>query len=309
MAGQPIVKQDGANTTSAIAEAVGASAYDAESLEDELSTFDEELPDGLDGTEGTEPSTAQTTQVSETQVEVAASDTAEVPDSYWGADLTGIPAEKKAEIIAHFEQQDSTIRKLQERLATPLEREAPEPQDVSEPTDEELLQVLGLDPELTDGQERNALVMMARNQLALEARVEQLSTVETGRAVENSWSKQLTELETTYGELPGSREQQLRYAAEEGIVSPADLYFKLSAPVKKEVEGLAAAARRDAEKRVQSGGLKPRSSAAEPATVQPGMSLRDAVKASAAAAQKETGLSWKQAVKRVLTSTPGDEKQ
>jgi len=175
-------------------------------------------------------------------------------------------------------------------------------------TDEELLQVLGLDPEL-QGPERNALVTMARNQLALEERVEQLTTVETGRAVENSWAKQLDDLEASYGAIPGTREQQLRFAAEEGIVSPADLYFKLSAPVKKEVEGLASAARREAEKRVQSGGLRPRSSAAAPAPVKAGMSMRDAVKAAAKSAEKETGLSWKQAVKRVLTSTPGDEKQ
>jgi len=306
MTGKPIVKPDDTDTAGAIADALDESKYDPEGDED-LASFDKELNEDPDDDEVAEPSTAQGSEDSDT-VEPATPVAADVPDSYWGTDLTGIPAEKRAEIVAHFEKQDGTIRKLQDRLATPLEREAPVVDDVTEPTDEELLQVLGLDPETTAGPERTALVTMARNQLALETRVEQLATVETGRAVENSWSKQLVELEEAYGKLPGTRDQQLRYAAEESIVSPADLYFKLSAPVKKEVEGLAAAARRDAAKRVESGGLRPRSAASEPLPVKPGMSMRDAVKAAAMSAQKETGLSWKQAVKRVLTAKPGDEK-
>ena len=308
----PIAKTGNTDTSADIAAALAESQYDTEEteLEVDLASFDTEFDEDDGGTddEVAEPSTAQGSEDSAATSEDPQVTDEELPDSYWGTDLTGIPAEKVRDILAHFEKQDSTIRKLQDRLATPLEREAPAPEETPDVTDEELLQVLGLDPEL-QGPERNALVTMARNQLALEERVEQLTTVETGRAVENSWAKQLDDLEASYGAIPGTREQQLRFAAEEGIVSPADLYFKLSAPVKKEVEGLASAARREAEKRVQSGGLRPRSSAAAPAPVKAGMSMRDAVKAAAKSAEKETGLSWKQAVKRVLTSTPGDEKQ
>jgi len=307
---KPIEKAGSTDTTADIAAALAESKYDTEEteLELDLATFDTELAqDDPDADPAdAEPSTAQGSEDSDAAAEGQTPTAEDAPDSYWGTDLTGIPAEKRAEIVAHFEKQDSTIRKLQDRLATPLEAAPPATEETPEVTDEELLQVLGLDPDL-QGPERGALVLMARNQLALEERVEQLTTVESGRAVENSWSKQLDELEASYGAIPGDRAQQLRYAAEEGIVSPADLYFKLSAPVKKEVEGLASAARREAEKRVQSGGLKPRSSAAAPAPVKAGMSMRDAVKAAAAAAQKETGLSWKNAVKRVITSTPGDE--
>jgi hypothetical protein len=306
---KPIEKAGATSTTAEIAAALAESKFNTEEteLEADLASFDTELAnDDPDGELEQEPSTAQGSEDSANDAEPA-TPAADVPDSYWGTDLTGIPAEKRAEIVAHFEKQDGTIRKLQDRLATPLEAAPPAVDETPETTDEELLQILGLDPDTTVGPERNALVFMARNQLALEERVEALTTVETGRAVENSWSKQLDELEASYGAIPGDRAQQLRYAAEEGIVSPADLYFKLSAPVKKEVEGLASAARREAEKRVQSGGLKPRSSAAEPAPVKAGMSMRDAVKAAAASAQKETGLSWKNAVKRVITSTPGDE--
>jgi hypothetical protein len=136
----------------------------------------------------------------------------------------------------------------------------------------------------------------------LEDQVATLTNREQVRDYQSSWNAELDTLESTYGELPGTREEVLRYALREEVMTPADLYFKLTAPVKREVESLAAKARRDAGKREQSAGVKPRSSSAEPAAVQPGMSMRDAVKAAAMAAQKETGHSWKTAVKRVLTN-------
>lgn len=302
--GEPINKPASGDTSAAIAAALEASKYsDDESAEVIDASYDE--LDDVDS-EGETPSTDQESQASETEAEGAESTTAEPPaDSYWGTDLTGIPDEKRAEIIAHFESQDSTIRKLQERLATPVAPEAPATEETAEPTDDELLAALGLDPEDFQTQAMKApLVLMARNQLALEDQVTQLRSVESGRAVENQWTKTLDELEASYGKLPGTREQQLRYAGEENISSPADLYFKLSAPIKREVDDLAAKARKEAEKKVQGAAVRPRSSSAEAPAVTPGMSMREAVAQAAKAAQKETGMSWKRATKRFIMGAP-----
>jgi hypothetical protein len=313
---EPINKGAGAgDMNAAIAAALEASKF---SNEEDLEELDETLGELDDSAADTpaqgdaEPSTAQATQASEDAAEGGETATADVPESYWGVDLTGIPVEKRAEILAHFEQQDGTIQKLQERLATPAEVQTPAAEDSAEVSDEELLSALGVDPEdfSVPAAMKASMLLMARNQLALEDQVTQLRTVETGRAVESKWTRELNELEETYGKLPGTREQQLRYAGEENITSPADLYFKLSAPVKREVEGLAAAARREAEKRVQGAAVKPRSSSAEPPAVTPGMSIRQAVREAAKAAQKETGLSWKMAVKRRVGIVPeGSETQ
>jgi hypothetical protein len=311
-AGRPIDKPAAeAGLQGAIAEALGESKYEPEGdLEGDLSSFDEELSSDDDGSGEDRPSRVESPQASVpaegeapfTEEELA---TAEQTESYWGTDLTGIPVERKAALIRHLSQQDSTIRQLQARLSTPKQQDAPPAVEAEEVTDEALLTVLGLDPESLDERTTPVLLAMARNQLSLEDKVAKLETMETGRAVESHWNRELDELEATYGKLPGERLEVLRYAAEEDIATPADLYFRLTAPVKREVESLAAAARKEAAKRAQSGGLKPRSSSAEPVPVKPGMSMRDAVKAAAMAAQKETGLSWKQAVRRVVTKTPG----
>jgi hypothetical protein len=317
---EPIAKPaDGTTTQQAIAEALAESQYqpDEPDLESQLATFDAQLAEDEGADEGTgegdDPSRAEPPESSapvegDTPFTAEELATAEKTDSYWGTDLTGIPVERKAAIIRHLSQQDGTIRKLQAKLAEPME---PAPVDDTPPeevTDEQLLTVLGLDPEdFMDEKARGAMVALARNQLALEDQVTQLTAGEQTRAAQTAWNAQLDELESTYGKLPGTREEVLRYAIREGAVTPADLYFKLTAPVKREVESVAAAARREAAKRVESGGLKPRSSSAAPAAVKPGMNMRDAVKAAAMEAQKETGLSWKQAVRRVLTKQPGAE--
>lgn len=303
-----------ADIEGAIAEALTESKYTPEDdLEAQLATFDTELaedPEDVTDEAAEPPSTAKVPSEASvpaegeapfTEAELA---TAKETDSYWGTDLTGVPVERKAALIRHLSQQDSTISKLQAKLAEPLEVPTVDDTPAPEVTDAQILAVYGIDPEAFDVPDaiKGAIVQQGRNQLALEDQVASLTTREAGREFQAAWNTELDTLESTYGELPGTREEVLRYALREEVVTPADLYFKLTAPVKREVESLAAKARRDAAKRVESGGLKPRSSSAEPAAVQPGMSMREAVKAAAMEAQKETGHSWKTAVKRVLTN-------
>lgn len=251
--------------------------------------------------EGEESGKVQDPEVSG-EAEPAETPAADVPESYWGVDLSDIPAEPRAEVIAHFEQQDSIIRKLQARLAKEPEKPALEaPVAPEEVTDADLLKAMGLNPESFEAQQAAPLVLpLARSVLALEERVEQLSQVESTRSVETAWNERLAALEESYGKLPGTRLEQLRYAVEENIASPAELYFELSAPIKKEVEAAAAAARREAAKREQAAGPKPRNVAAGESTIKKGMSLRDAVKAAALEAEKETGATWKGAMRRFI---------
>jgi hypothetical protein len=309
-----------ADLKGAIAEALDESKFPVtETLESQLATFDTELAEDEDDevTDSTAPAETPSTAKVPSEASVTAEDeppftteeleTAEATDSYWGTDLTGIPVERKAALIRHLSQQDSTIQKLQAKLSEPLEVAPPTEADPSdEVSDAQLLAFYGIDPEDYSVPDvmKAALIKQGRNQLVLEDQVARLTNVETGRALETQWNAELDELESTYGKLPGSRAEVLRYALREEVVTPADLYFKLTAPIKRDVEGLVAKARREASKREQSGSVKPRSSSAASAPVQPGMTMRDAVKAAAMDAQKETGISWKNAVKRVLTARP-----
>lgn len=224
----------------------------------------------------------------------------EVPDVYWGVPLDGIEPEKRSEIIAHFEQQDSTIRQLQAKLAEtpePVVQEAPVPAE--EVSDEDLLIAAGYDPEDYEVQ-NNAkfLVPSLRRQLALEDQLSAITRREEVSQVEQAWNGALDELEAAHGKLPFDRIQVLGHAVKEGIASPYELYFKLSAPIKQEVENAVTAARREAAKKAAQGGLTPATGKAGADPVQPGMTLREAVKASAEAAEKETGLSWESVLKR-----------
>ena len=221
----------------------------------------------------------------------------ELPDEYWGVPLDGIPDEVKAKVIAHFEQQDSTIRKLQERLTTePDAALASAPAAAAEEvTDEALLAALGFDPEDWQTQQFAPRILpLARTVLDLEDKVDQLVSTETTRQVESAWNNQLNELEEVHGKLPFDRVQVLRYAIEENIGSPYEAYFRLSAPIKREVESVVSQARRDALRKAESGGVKPRSSSGDSPVIDPTkVTLREATRMAMAEAEAETGLSFK----------------
>lgn len=220
----------------------------------------------------------------------------DLPDEYWGVSLEGIPDEAKQSILDHFAQQDSTIQKLQARLAQEPAAPEPvdEPSDDGEITDEALAIALGYDPEDPYTQPTPKELTMARSVIALEDKVDALIQKDEVEAVKANWNRQLDELEEVQGKLPFDRVQILRYAIEEGIASPFEVYFKLSAPGKREVEQTVAAARREAAKKAEAGGVKPRSSSGDSAPIDPKTtSLRDAVAIAMKESEKETGLSFK----------------
>lgn len=220
----------------------------------------------------------------------------ELPNEYFGVDLTGIPEEQKSEILAALRQQDSYIHKLQAKMA---EEPAPvEPSAVEEPeeiTDEVLLAALGFDPEDWETQQlAPRLLPLARTVLDLEERVEQLSTTETARTVEQQWNRQMDELEGTYGKLPFDRVKVLKYAIDENLTSPFETYFRLSAPARKEVETTVRKVQQEAARKASQGGVRPRSTGGDRPVVDPkATSLRDATRIAMQEAEAETGLSFK----------------
>lgn len=277
--------------TDAIAEAVaekGAAVLEADDAADDGAT-----PAVGEPSKGEQPSTEAT----KTEPVDDGEAVAEVPEEYWGVALDGIAPEKRAEIIAHFEQQDSTIHKLQESLAKEPEAPAvPVPDAAADEdiSDTDLLTAAGYDPEDYEVQQMAKFILPSlRRELALEDQLAELVQDKQVNAVATQWNTQLNELEEMYGKLPGTREQVLRKAAEEGIVSPEVLYFRLSAPIKREVETAVANARREAAKLAEQGTLRPGTSTAGEPPVTPEMSLREAVAAAAKSAEKESGVTWK----------------
>jgi hypothetical protein len=265
---------------------------------------DDEAPSEPAAPGGTEEQTAEDPVVADPPEAADAVQDEEVADEFWGVDLSDIPVEARKAILAKLEQQEGTIHKLQQRVAEVKAPVAETPDPVEAPSDEDILRGLGLDPEnIYDPAQAAALLNMAKATMALEERVAEMTQADTTREVETAWNSELDQLESTYGKLPFTRIQVLQYAVEEGSPSPADAYFKLTAPVRKEVANAAAEARRATMKKEAQGGVRPTSGTGDVPSVTKGMSMRDAVAAAARAAEKETKLSWKDAVKRRLVVT------
>jgi hypothetical protein len=300
-----------ADTREGIAAALAETKFptDESSADDGWDSFEAEA-----STESTEEAPAATPGEPPSKVELEKPEDetedespVEVPEVYWGTDLTGIPAEKRAELIAHFEQQDSTIKKLQGKVSALSQPDdsAPAPVTPDEPvevTDEVLLRAAGLDPEAFETQQAAPMLLpVLRRTLALEDKVDEVLAKTQSNETERAWNSSLDELEGTFGKLGFDRNDVLRYAIAEKIGSPHEAYFKLSAPIKREIDQAAAIARREALKKEAAGGVKPRGNAAGEPAIPKGTSLRDAVKQAAKAAEKETKLSWRSAVKRRVT--------
>ncbi len=276
----------------------------AEALEESEYVPEDERPDGWeDWDENDAPAAAAGDEESASKSEPQATseddseslDTVDPADSYWGVSLEGIPAEKRADIIAHFEQQDSTIHKLQERLTREPEPEVVDDTPAEEVTDEDLMRVLGIDPESYEAQSLAPTVLpLARTVLALEETVEQLKMKDVVEDTKTTWNSQLDVLEQSYGKLPFDRVQVLRYAAEEKLVTPADAYFKLATGPRREVEDRVSAARLEAAKKDQSAGTRPRATGGVREPIDPKTtSLKDAVRIAMKEAEEDTGLSFK----------------
>lgn len=299
----------------AIAEAVESSDYNPAGPADAQQQG--ESPESSAATEPAQPetqgeSTPSTVATSEAPAPAEREAQSDLPDVYWGTDLTGLSDEQKQAVIARFEQNESYIRTLQEQLNKEPERparpEAPEPVEV---TDDDLLRAAGYDPEDIEVQQsRSFIVPLLRNQLALEERVEAQERYVAETQAETYWNQELDALEATYGKLPGDRLNVLKRAVDERIASPHELYFRLSAPARREVGDFVSELRqkqqREAGQRDAGGQLRPTTAGATETGITKGMSLREATKVAAEEAAKETKLSWVDAVRgRVARGAQG----
>lgn len=291
-----------AQLRAALAEAVEESEFptDEKAEADSWNEWESEggapAPESASAADGDTPSKDELVS-DEAPAEDADSDQPEVPSEYWGVSLEGVPDERAREIIAHFEQQDSTIQKLQARLAKEPDAPAPavEEGNLEDITDEQLLVAAGYDPEDYEVQNMARFILPGlRRELALEEKVDALVTKDTVREVEQTWNSQLDELESVHGKLPFDRIQVLRYAIDEGLGSPFETYFRISAGPQKEVRDAVAQARREAARKAEGGGVKPRTTSGESPVIDPKTtSLKDAVAIAMRETEKETGLSFK----------------
>lgn len=276
----------------ALAEALEESKFPTDELvaEEDWSAL-EEAPAASDG-EGSSKDTAL-----EPGKEAEATAQLEIPEFYKGMGLEDLPAETAQAVLAQLQQQESYIHQLQARLAKEPEAPATQaPEPPGEVTDEALLIALGFDPSDEYGETAQVaphVLPLARTILDLETKVEQLVNVEGARQAENHWNSTLDQLESTYGKLPVSRPEALRYAIEENLTSPFEAYFAISAPVKKEVGDAISAARRASQRTAEAGGVRPRATATGDPTITKDMSLREATRAAMIAAEKESGIKWR----------------
>lgn len=290
---------DQADMRGGIAEALAESEFpttddaDAQSWDDWDNEGGAVAPEAAPAAADAEASEAEsTTSPEEPEAQEVQDD---LPDEYWGVNLEGIPAEQKQAILAHLQQQDSFIQKLQERMAKPDEPVEPtsSTEELAEPTDEELAIALGYDPEDEYNQPSASELKLARTVLALEDQVAAISTQTAAEKAAKDWNRSLDDLESTYGKLPFDRQRVLKYAIDEGIASPFEVYFRITAPGRKQVEDAVRAIRQTEAKKAVGGQVKPRSSAGTTETAPKTGTLREVVAQAMKEAEKETGASWK----------------
>ena len=279
----------------AIAEAVNESKFLEEELAEEpTDPFGTPSDDSL--TEGDDLSTGDDQSRVVSEAEEGTDE--EPPTTYWGTSLEGLSAEQRKEVIAALEQRDSLIQQLQQKIAT--KPESTEPEVPAEPeveiTDDDILRAIGIDPEGDPFEveyARKHTLPLARQVMVLEDQVSQVVETEQIQTAATQWNQQLDQLEKEYGELPLDRTQVLQYAVNEGINSPEVLYFRLTAPVRKQIDEQVAKIRKQTAKKQAAGGLRPRATEAGAKVIEmKDKSLRDIVKEAAIAAQEETGYKW-----------------
>ena len=169
----------------------------------------------------------------------------DVPESYFGyqfpPDLT---PEQRAELLGELKKRDDTIGKLlrgREEQAPPTDEPAPEPEP--EITDEDILQALGLDPDNPfDETTAKTVIPIVRKQIEQENLIANLIEMQELAEIDRSWRSTLNSLEAEFGKLPAevTHDQVMEFAADNGVSSPVDAYWRIMGPGRAAVEGLSA---------------------------------------------------------------------
>jgi hypothetical protein len=225
----------------------------------------------------------------------------DVPTEYFGLDLSELPSEKRAEIIANFEKQDRFVQSVQRRAAE-LEKQLQDPKpEAEEPepeplTDDDIMAALGVSPDdATYDLKKEMLLPLAKPLIELRQQQEAMIEAQQIAAFEEHWTSTLDELEAEHGHLPVSREELVQIAYENNIYDPVAAYAQVHLHGRKalsaEVEKFKADAKKSRKKPPST--TRPRSEETKPVTPP---ELMDPVQAAMAAA-KSTGLDWAEALK------------
>lgn len=224
-------------TAEAAGEAVGGAA-DSEGTAEAEAT-EETTPDSDASSEGTSANGTEDEQDPE------ALEGTDVPDSYFGYQFPPeLTPEQRVELLSELQKRDDTIGKLlRGREEGTAEEPDPEPEPPAEMTDEEILQALGLDPDNPFMEETaKAVVPLVRKQLQQENVIAQLIEMQELNAIDTSWRSTLASMEKEFGALPAevTHDAVMEFAAEQGIASPVDAYWRIAGPGRAAVESLTA---------------------------------------------------------------------
>lgn len=296
-----------------------------EAISEFVASVNEEQPEGQGPTEGTstppvssEGEGPSETETSEEQAPPEAPQgTDDTPLSYMGIDLSDLPPEKRQSVIDAVKEQDKFLNRVLQRNAelekqaaeqpTQPQVEAPAPEPVEPPTDEQLMALLGYSPEdpMYDVKSEVALPLVKK----LVEVSQTVDTLQEEREVEKAtqyWNETLDGLETEYGDLPCSRDELLDFAIEHAIYDPVSAYHQVMGPARKVAGDAATKARQEvleALKKQQEGGVRPRTTGSQ--SKEPEIKaekMRDAVKEAAALAAEEAETTWDSALQEFLAN-------
>lgn len=191
------------------------------------------------GAEDETPDDDSSETPAETESAAADEGTADEPPlEYFGQDLSGLPAEERASIIAQFQERDRHIQQLLREKAEAA-KEGDKPADVpaadeGDVTDADILAALGMDADREDS-EAKAIVAMARMNLTLQNEVKAMASKDEVRETERIWETTLDSLEKQYGALPVDRMEVFKTAVENGIADPMSAYWRVMGPARQGV--------------------------------------------------------------------------
>lgn len=234
----------------------------------------------------------------------------DVPTEYMGVDLSGLPAEKRQEIIDGFTGKDRYIDRLHERMAEARkgDGEAPAEQPIEEPapvSDEDLVRAFGLDPEDPVFEAtKDTMLPMMRRIVDMSTTVEQVAQRQLLEDTVQQWNADIDSLAGEFGALPDgvTHDDILDFAVRNSITSPAEAYIRVAGSARQEVQTAAAEAKKAAtaaltEKKREATTTRPRTTADVADKPRKGLKVRDAVAQAAREAESELGVSWAEAVR------------
>ena len=267
-----------------------------------------------DGSEGQAAPAAEATD----GVTAGVGSDADVPTEYFGVDLSFIEdSAERAKWIHEFQERDTFINQLLRDKAEGEGQTKPEPAqpqsqepapqaDKPDLSDEALAQALGLDLEDPyDAKLAAIAVPLARQNLELQSKVEDLSSSDAVRETQVYWETSLDKLESQFGKLPVDRLKFYEFAADNSIAEPADAYWRVVGPAKAEV--MQAAQKKRVEVAEALAAFKRQASGVRPSATVPGedaglqsKNTKDAVKEAMLKVQEKLGIDIESARKASL---------